>query len=193
MTWIKTNFLWMCYRSGWNSKPNQERTLAIWLKRSAFLEILNDAVISRFPHEAAAAGKFKFTDETEFRDWCQERKNDTTRSFVRLQWDPDHLPNGHKTQRRAIQLGIKRRPSFANGEDILRIEDITDSLVIPQQTAALHPQIAAAGSDGADCDFNDPEVLSAAWPDLVTPMEDILRIEDPNIRSLLALDELASS
>jgi Domain of unknown function (DUF4291) len=33
MTWIKPNFLWMMYRSGWGSKEGQEVTLAIRLQR----------------------------------------------------------------------------------------------------------------------------------------------------------------
>lgn len=40
MTWIKTNFLWMMYRSGWASKPKQERILAIRITRHGFEDIL---------------------------------------------------------------------------------------------------------------------------------------------------------
>lgn len=41
MSWIKTNFLWMMYRSGWAEKDsNQERILAIRLWIPGFLEIL---------------------------------------------------------------------------------------------------------------------------------------------------------
>lgn len=36
MTWIKTNFLWMMFRSRWASKPRQERILAILLRRDRF-------------------------------------------------------------------------------------------------------------------------------------------------------------
>ena len=36
MTWIKTNFLWMMFRSDWGQKKNQDRVLGIWLKRSSF-------------------------------------------------------------------------------------------------------------------------------------------------------------
>ncbi len=43
MTWIKTNFLWMMYRSKWGSRPNQDHVLAIWLKRSAFERYLENA------------------------------------------------------------------------------------------------------------------------------------------------------
>src|ERR1700690_1378860 len=43
MSWIKTNFLWMMYRSGWGTKPSQEVILAVRLKRSAFDSILAQA------------------------------------------------------------------------------------------------------------------------------------------------------
>lgn len=33
MTWIKPSFLWMAYRSGWASKPRQERVLAFEITR----------------------------------------------------------------------------------------------------------------------------------------------------------------
>src|SRR4249920_3788431 len=58
MSWIKPNFLWMMYRSGWGTKPGQEVTLAVWLRRAAFDAILAGAVPSSFdpahyPDEAA--------------------------------------------------------------------------------------------------------------------------------------------
>jgi len=40
MSWIKPNFLWMMYRSGWATKEGQENILAVKLKRSFFEEIL---------------------------------------------------------------------------------------------------------------------------------------------------------
>src|SRR3954465_6657814 len=48
MSWIKPNFLWMMYRSGWGTKENQEVTLAIRLRRDAFDEILSLAVPSSY-------------------------------------------------------------------------------------------------------------------------------------------------
>ena len=85
MSWIKTNFLWMMFRSGWSSKPNQERILAIKIARTGFEDILSRAVGS------STAYLSNKTDE------------------VRLQWDPDHNPDGSKvdTGRRAIQLGLR--------------------------------------------------------------------------------------
>ena len=44
MSWIKPNFLWMMYRSGWGTKEGQEVVLAIWLARAAFDEIVAAAV-----------------------------------------------------------------------------------------------------------------------------------------------------
>ena len=51
MTWIKTNFLWMQYRCGWGTKDtNQERILAIWVKRTAFDDILRQSIESCKPN-----------------------------------------------------------------------------------------------------------------------------------------------
>jgi len=36
MTWIKTNFLWMMFRCNWATRPNQERVVAVWIRRPAF-------------------------------------------------------------------------------------------------------------------------------------------------------------
>jgi hypothetical protein len=45
---------------------------------------------------------------------------------VRLQWDPDHDPQGNPIKkRRAIQLGLKGLASFSSGDDILDIVDMT--------------------------------------------------------------------
>jgi hypothetical protein len=46
MSWIKTNFLWMMYRSGWGEKPGQEVTLAIRLSRPHFESLLAQTVPS---------------------------------------------------------------------------------------------------------------------------------------------------
>jgi hypothetical protein len=40
MSWIKTNFLWMMYRSGWCTKPDQEVTLAIRIRHAGFDQLL---------------------------------------------------------------------------------------------------------------------------------------------------------
>src|SRR5499426_1049255 len=48
MSWIKPNFLWMMYRCGWGTKPDQEVVLAVRLRRDAFETILAAAVPSSF-------------------------------------------------------------------------------------------------------------------------------------------------
>lgn len=93
MSWIKPNFLWMMFRSGWGTKPEQEVTLAVRLTRAGFEEILAGAVASSF-------GASGFATEPEWQTALQ-------RSSVRLQWDPDHGPGGDPVTRRAIQLGLR--------------------------------------------------------------------------------------
>jgi hypothetical protein len=93
MTWVKPNFLWMMYRSGWGTKEGQEVVLAIWIKRAAFDAILKIAVHSTFNSEVYSS----------YEEW----KETVAKSNVRLQWDPDHDPMGGNTCRRAIQLGLR--------------------------------------------------------------------------------------
>lgn len=113
MTWIKPNFLWMMYRSGWGTKAEQEVTLAIRLRRTAFDQILRSAVPSTFQPEIY---------QTES-DW----KRQVATSDVRSQWDPDHNPYGNPIERRAIQLGLRGDTvrKYAR-EWIIEIEDISD-------------------------------------------------------------------
>ena len=113
MSWIKPNFLWMMYRSGWGTKPGQEVILAVSLRRSAFDEILASAVHSSFVPAV-------YGSEAE---WEQAVKN----SAVRLQWDPDHHPSGAKLERRAMQLGLRGSVLGSYARDwIVDIEDISE-------------------------------------------------------------------
>ncbi len=113
MSWIKPNFLWMMFRCGWASKENQERVLALWLDKTAFEEVLSQAVFSTF-----TAGNYESVEV-----WKQELATKN----VRLQWDPDHSPSGGKLIRRALQLGLKNDTLELFGkQQVTRIEDITD-------------------------------------------------------------------
>jgi len=111
MTWIKTNFLWMMYRSGWATKDlNQARILAFRITRDGFEEILAKAVISKHNNETEAKSAKKIDE-------------------VRIQWDPDRLPNGSKepSGRRAIQLGLRGDMVVRfSKEFILSVYDITE-------------------------------------------------------------------
>ena len=52
MTWIKPSFTWMMYRSGWATKPGQERVLAVRIARSAFDRALASSCLSQNPWSA---------------------------------------------------------------------------------------------------------------------------------------------
>ncbi len=93
MSWIKPNFLWMMYRSGWGTKPGQEITLGLRIRRPFFDRLLGEAVASSFDAARHASHE----------GW-QRRVQE---SEVRLQWDPDHAPDGAKLVRRAVQLGLR--------------------------------------------------------------------------------------
>nr|WP_281170812.1 DUF4291 domain-containing protein [Shimazuella kribbensis] len=112
MSWIKPNFLWMMFRSGWGMKADQEVTLAIRLRREGFEEILQSAVHSSYQTSYGTQDK-----------WKKVLKE----SSVRLQWDPDHDPFGNKLDRKAIQLGLKGESLQKYVKDwIIEIEDISD-------------------------------------------------------------------
>jgi hypothetical protein len=128
MSWIKPNFLWMMFRSGWGAKEGQEVVLALWLRRACFDDLLRQAVHSTFVPGI-------YTDHT---DWQQA----VATSSVRLQWDPDHHPAGGKVERRAIQLGLRGEVlrQFAQGGWIEHIEDIS-AFVAGQRPHANPPYL----------------------------------------------------
>jgi hypothetical protein len=152
MSWIKPNFLWMMYRSGWGTKAGQEVTLAIRLRRDAFDSILAQAVHSSFVPEI-------YGDEV---TW----KAAVAQSAVRLQWDPDHAPNGAKRERRAIQLGLRGEVLACYAREWpLAIMDISD--FVAQQR---------------------PHARSAATYDqLLTPREEVYPAQDAPTAARLGL------
>ncbi|RSZ39808.1 MULTISPECIES: DUF4291 domain-containing protein [unclassified Variovorax] len=110
MSWIKPNFLWMMYRSGWGTKEGQEVILGLRLRRAFFERVVREAVPSTF--DAGYPSREAWQEAVEH-------------SEVRLQWDPDHSPSGHKLERRAIQLGLRGRvlAAFAS-EELLEVIDM---------------------------------------------------------------------
>lgn len=124
MSWIKPNFLWMMYRCGWASKENQERVIALWIKKSDFEVILSQAVFSSFNGSKYDTHAI----------WKQQLES----KDVRLQWDPDHDPYGNKLARRAIQLGLRGKALEEFGKNgIIKIEDMTEFVL--QQKKAVNP------------------------------------------------------
>jgi hypothetical protein len=127
MSWIKTNFLWMMYRSGWGMKPGQEVILAFRISRKFFDDLLAQAVESTF-----SAGQYSTQEE-----WQKAIHS----SSVRLQWDPDHHPRGAPLERRALQLGLRGQSLEKFGKhEILEILDIS-SFVAEQRENTTKPRL----------------------------------------------------
>jgi len=126
MSWIKPNFLWMMYRSGWGVKEGQEITLGLRLRREFFDSILAQAVQSTYYE-----GHYPSRER-----WQEALKT----SSVRLQWDPDHDPAGAKLERRAIQLGLRGEVLEAFGKrELLEVIDMTGFV------AEQRPQATSSG------------------------------------------------
>lgn len=112
MTWIKTSFLWMMYRSNWGQKKNQENILAIDINKVGFEEILRNAVLTSYSTENIQDAKWE---------------EDFEKTNVHCQWDPDRDIKGNPNGRYAIQLGIKGE--FINkyiDEYIVKITNINE-------------------------------------------------------------------
>ncbi|KAN0053333.1 hypothetical protein ACTA71_009782 [Dictyostelium dimigraforme] len=114
-TWIKPSLCWMMYRAGYGYKDkNQERILAIDIKREAFEWIL----------------------DTYYGEGYNQKENGNTddlkcysKNSLLIQWDPERSIKIGKFQNglRSIQIGIK--PALTqkyNNEWITEINDITD-------------------------------------------------------------------
>ena len=117
MSWVKPNFLWMMYRSGWGTKEGQETVLGLRIRRHFFDSLLDLAVPSNFdPALHADSDAWKAA---------------VAASSVRLQWDPDHAPDGAAVERRAIQLGLRGETLAGFGQrELLEVIDLTDFVAV---------------------------------------------------------------
>lgn len=93
MTWIKPSFLWMMYRSGYATKPDQERILAVDLTHEGFLAALSLACLSH--HDPAL--------HPDRAAWQRALKA----SPVRVQWDPERSLRLGPLDWRTIQIGLE--------------------------------------------------------------------------------------
>lgn len=113
MSWIKPNFLWMMYRSGWGTKQGQEVILGLRLRREFFDQVLSQVVHSSY-------------DKRHF-DTHELWQEALAQSSVRLQWDPDHHPSGAKLERRAVQLGLRGPVLEAFGKkELIEVIDMSE-------------------------------------------------------------------
>lgn len=126
MTWIKPSFLWMMYRSGWATKPGQERILAITITRTGFEWALAHSTLSH-------------PDPTVYSthaEWV-ERKN---RTPVRIQWDPERSLLLEPLEHRTIQIGL-------TGESVHRYVNEWTVAITDITTLALEICDLVAGGD----------------------------------------------
>lgn len=123
MTWIKPSFCWMLYRSGYASKPNQERVLGIDIKRSGFEWALDNSTLSS--HQS----KSQTRDQ-----WASLLHS----SPVRVQWDPERDIKLNKVEGvRAIQIGLSGAAVEQYVNDwIVRIEDMTSAAMAARNASA---------------------------------------------------------
>lgn len=130
MTWIKPSFLWMMYRSGWATKPGQERVLAIQITRDGFEWALAHAALSH--HDPRVYRSHN--------DWRQRVHS----SPVRVQWDPDRSITLQPLDRRAIQIGL-------SGEAVdLYVEDwISDIIDVTDLATETHRHVNTGNLDAA--------------------------------------------
>ncbi|KDO25735.1 hypothetical protein SPRG_09034 [Saprolegnia parasitica CBS 223.65] len=126
MTWIKPNFLWMMFRSKWATARNQERILALYVHRAAFNQLITDGVLSACDDGAVTRD-----------EWTQRIQS----SNIRLQWDPDHVPDGSRhLGRRALQIGLRGDALLAFSSTMVDgIVDVTDFVASQRPcVAAMH-------------------------------------------------------
>ncbi|MEU1605703.1 DUF4291 domain-containing protein [Micromonospora matsumotoense] len=115
MTWIKPSFLWMMYRCGWATKPEQERVLSIDITREGFEWALARACLSHYDrslHGDAA-------------NWSRQLKA----SPVRVQWDPERALRLHALPYRSLQVGLSGEAVDRYVDDwIVAVTDITPTV-----------------------------------------------------------------
>ena len=129
MTWIKPSFLWMMYRSGWATKPGQERVLAVEMTRTGFDWALAHASLSHFDRQVHESAE----------EWAAQKRA----SPVRVQWDPERSLTLQPLPHRAIQIGL-------SGEAVTRYveEWIRDIREVTTRATEIH-ELATRDAEAA--------------------------------------------
>lgn len=145
MTWIKPSFLWMMHRSGWATKPGQERILAIQMSRDGFEWALAHATLSHYETDTHASHK----------QWAEQKRT----SPVRVQWDPDRSIALAPLTRRAIQIGL-------SGEAVDRYLDqwITSITDITQMVNCIHHDASSGDLTAAQAKIPTERVYPLSAP-----------------------------
>jgi hypothetical protein len=89
MTWVKPSFLGLMERSGWGSKTNQERTLAVTITREGWEHAVGNAELTSYTPDVS-------DDHDSWRRRLELAE-------VRVQWDPERDLRGAKLAHRSIE------------------------------------------------------------------------------------------
>ena len=112
MTWIKPSFLWMMYRCGWATKPDQETVLAVEITRTGFEEALAQACLSHFDPARYASHE----------EWSRQLEE----SPVRVQWDPERSLRLGALPYRSLQVGLSGTAVHRYVDEwLVRLTDVT--------------------------------------------------------------------
>jgi hypothetical protein len=112
MTWIKPSFLWLMERSNWGRKSDQQRILAVRIRRTGWDKALSEAVLTSFVPRVHRT----------FGEW--QSQFEATR--VHVQWDPERSIHGKKLEHRSIQIGLSRKLINEYVDDwIVELSDLT--------------------------------------------------------------------
>jgi hypothetical protein len=115
MTWIKPSFLWMMYRSGWATKPGQERVLAVEITRDGFEWALAHACLSHFDP----------AHDRDRQSWVARLKA----SPVRVQWDPERSLRMGVLPYRSLQVGLSGEAVTRYVDEwIIGLTDVTETV-----------------------------------------------------------------
>lgn len=94
MTWVKPSFLWMMARSQWGTRSQQERILAIRMRRTGWERALSLGVLTAFHADVHPS--------------IEAWRNEFETAAVHVQWDPERSVQGKKLSMRTIQVGLGR-------------------------------------------------------------------------------------
>lgn len=113
MTWIKPSFRWMMYRSGWATKPGQERVLAVTIARAGFEWALAHSCLTHYDPRIHSSSE----------EWAECIRT----SPVRVQWDPERSLFLEPLEHRAIQVGLRGEAVARYVSDwIVDLSDVTN-------------------------------------------------------------------
>jgi hypothetical protein len=112
MTWVKPSFLWMMYRCGWATKPDQETVLGVEITRDGFEWALRHSCLS---HHDAQVHPDRAT-------WKRQLRH----SPARVQWDPERNLKLAPLPYRSLQLGLSGEASARYADEwTVSIADVT--------------------------------------------------------------------